>query len=346
MHAATRYGEVLEVAEREGVDGAVRLADGRALLPELQLLERNLLGVAGQAPFDAAHAARHLLGAGGKRLRPMLVFLSARLFGREPGGLAELAVVAELTHSATLLHDDVIDLGEERRHRPAARMIWGNAVSVLAGDFLLTRALMLARESSVPEALPSLLSAMDRMVCAEIHQLALRGRLTATERDYWEVVDGKTASLFEWCASIGSLAGGASRSQSKAAARFASGLGAAFQVVDDLIDFVGTPEVAGKSVWRDLAEGKLTLPVLRALQKRPELKEHMAASTSDHDADVNTDGLASLGRALQETGVAREVQAEARNRLGQAIDALHELPESPLRNTLESLARASVERSC
>lgn len=334
MQAAARYAEVLEVAEREGVDGPVRLADGRALVPELQVLERMLLGLAKTAPGNAAQAAGHLLAAGGKRLRPMLLFLTARAFGREPEGLAELAAVAELTHSATLLHDDVIDMGDERRHQPAARTIWGNAVSVLAGDFLLVQALIVSRKTAVAEACPALLSVMDRMVCAEIHQLALRGQITAREQDYWEVVDGKTASLFEWCAEMGALAGGATPAQAKSAARFASELGTAFQVVDDLIDFEGSPEVAGKSVLRDLAEGKLTLPVLRALEKRPELRP----------AVVGGKDLEGLGRALQETGVAAGVRAEVEQRLARAMAALHELPASPIRSALEALSRAAVER--
>jgi octaprenyl-diphosphate synthase len=335
MHAATRYAEVLEVAEREGVDGPVRLADGRALVPELQVLERMLLGLAKQAPGNAAQAAGHLLAAGGKRLRPMLLFLCARAFGREPARLAELAAVAELSHSATLLHDDVIDMGEERRHQPAARLIWGNAVSVLAGDFLLVQALRVAGESVLPASQGALLQVMERMVAAEIHQLALRGQTTAREQDYWEVVDGKTASLFEWCAQMGALAGGATAAQAESAARFARELGVAFQVVDDLIDFEGDPSVAGKSVLRDLAEGKLTLPVLRALELRPELRAQVAAC----------DAPESLGKALQATGAGASVRAEVDARLERALAALHELPESPVRAALAALSHAAVRRS-
>jgi len=332
---AARYGEVLEVAEREGVDGPVRLADGRALVPELEVLERSLLGLAKQAPGNAALAAGHLLSAGGKRLRPMLLFLCARAFGQDPANLAELAAVAELTHSATLLHDDVIDQGDARRHQPAARMIWGNAVSVLAGDFLLVQALSLSGKSGVAEALPALLEVMQQMVSAEIHQLALRGQVSAREADYWDVIHGKTASLFEWCARIGARAGGATPDQAQSAARFASELGIAFQVVDDLIDFQGTAEVAGKSVMRDLAEGKLTLPVLRALAVRPELWPQVTAG----------DAPESLGRALQDTGVAAPIRQEIAQRLARALAALHELPDSPVRGALEALSHAAIERS-
>lgn len=335
MHAAARYAEVLEVAERESVDGPVRLTDPRALVPDLAVLEKMLLGLAKTAPGNAAPAAAHLLAAGGKRLRPMLLFLCARAFGQEPQGLASLAAVAELTHSATLLHDDVIDMGDERRHQPAARTIWGNAVSVLAGDFLLVQALMLSRQSPLPQALPAILSVMDRMVAAEIHQLALRHQVSARESDYWEIVSGKTASLFEWCAEMGALAGGGSPEQARTAARFASELGTAFQVVDDLIDFEGSPETAGKSVLRDLAEGKLTLPVLRALEKRPELRPLVARGEAP----------ASLGQALQETGVAAPIRAEVEARKDRALAALHALPESPVRAALEALSRAAIERS-
>lgn len=334
MEAAARYAEVLEVAEREGVDGRVRLVDGRALVPELAVLERMLLSVARSGPGDAAPAARHLLEAGGKRLRPMLLFLVARLFGHEPRGLPELGAVAELAHSATLLHDDVIDMGEERRHQPTSRTIWGNAVSVLAGDFLLTRALSLCHEAGSPVAMGKLLRTMERMVAAEIRQLALRGRADATEADYWQVVDGKTASLFEWCAEVGALAGGATPGQAATAARYARELGIAFQVVDDLIDFQGSADVAGKSTLRDLAEGKLTLPVLRALERRPELRARVARGEGDEE----------LGRALQATGAGLSVQHEVDARLEAAFDALFQLPEGPYRFALETLSRAAVAR--
>src|SRR5829696_9875584 len=186
------------------------LADVPALPESLFALEEQLTRATADAEEKLKAAARHLVSAGGKRIRPMVTLLACGACGGDMRPAVPYAVAAELTHSATLLHDDVIDDGPVRRGQPASRVIWGNAVSVLSGDWLLTRALeIVAAEPARSAALPSLLATMRRLVEGEVLQLSLRGSFSATEEDYFGVVKGKTASLFGWCAAAGAWAAGA-----------------------------------------------------------------------------------------------------------------------------------------
>ena len=185
------------------------LADIPALPETLIALEEQLTRATEDAEEKLRAAARHLVSAGGKRIRPMVTLLACGACGGEMRGAVPYAVAAELTHSATLLHDDVIDDGPLRRGQPASRVIWGNAVSVLSGDWLLTRALeIVSAEPARSAALPTLLATMRRLVEGEVLQLSLRGTFSATEKDYLDVVIGKTASLFGWAAAAGAWAAG------------------------------------------------------------------------------------------------------------------------------------------
>src|SRR5512138_1513098 len=187
------------------------LADVPTLPESLFALEEQLTRATEDAEEKLKGAARHLVSAGGKRIRPMVTLLACGACGAEMKRAVPFAVAAELTHSATLLHDDVIDDSPTRRGQDASRVIWGNSVSVLAGDWLLTRALeIVAGSSGRDHALPPLLVTMRRLVEGEVLQLSLRGSFKATERDYLNVVIGKTASLFGWAAAAGAWAAGVS----------------------------------------------------------------------------------------------------------------------------------------
>jgi len=171
---------------------------------ELSSLERELSRATEDAEETLRAAARHLVGSGGKRIRPTVTLLSCGACSGDLRNAVPFACAAELTHSATLLHDDVIDDGPVRRGQPASRVLWGNAVSVLSGDWLLTRALeIVAVQPARSAALPALLATMRRLVEGEVLQLSLRGSFEATEQDYFDVVRGKTASLFGWSAAAG-----------------------------------------------------------------------------------------------------------------------------------------------
>jgi octaprenyl-diphosphate synthase len=211
--------------------------------------------------------AEHLQSSGGKRLRPTLVLLTAKLFAnRDAKTSVRLAAVVELIHTATLIHDDVIDEAETRRGRASTNALWGNQTSVLSGDWLYMQAFRIALEMRNFHLLNLLISLTQRMVEGELLQARLLGRVV--ERgEYLELVDRKTASLFSACARLGATAGNATDEEEAKLGKFAWNLGMAFQLVDDILDFTSTEETLGKPVGSDLREGKLTLPLLYALEQ-------------------------------------------------------------------------------
>ncbi|HUS66033.1 MAG TPA: polyprenyl synthetase family protein, partial [Kofleriaceae bacterium] len=280
-------------------------------------VEAALPGLADGGPGVAAEAARHLLSAGGKRVRPLLVVLAARALGDPaPDPLTRLAQAAELVHAATLLHDDVLDDGRVRRGIPAARVLWGNAASVLGGDFLLVRALELTAAAAIPRALEELLQAIAQMIDGEALQLAHRGRADLLPDGYRAVVDGKTASLFAWCGRAGARLAGAADPVVEAFGAYGLHLGRAFQIVDDVLDVEGDPRALGKCVLTDLREGKLTLPVLYALEAEPALRARLAGAT---DAEAIAGEIAA---AVHRTAAARRARADARGETERALAAL------------------------
>src|SRR5512143_2773883 len=264
------------------------LAQVPRLPEELAELERQLVASTDDAEKTLQAAARHLVAAGGKRIRPLVSLLACGACGGELASAVPFGVAAELTHSATLLHDDVIDDGPMRRGQPASRILWGNAVSVLSGDWLLTRALeIVAAQPARSAALPALLSTMRRLVEGEVLQLSLRGSFEATEQDYFDVVRGKTASLFGWSAAAGAWAAGVRGEVPEALAEFGEEIGMAFQLVDDALDYAADPELLGKRLGQDFNEGKATLPLIRAFQREPALRQRLSAL-----ADGREDGAA------------------------------------------------------
>lgn len=219
--------------------------------------------------FDLVRqVAGHLLFAGGKRLRPLLMMLSARLCGHaERQTAADVSVIFEYLHAATLIHDDVVDGAELRRGRSAAHFVWDPPTAVLTGDFLLARALSLAARTGMPEVIGVIAKITEQMSQGEIRQLAHKGDLTLTEDDYMDVIRCKTAELFEGACRVGALIAGASRGSVHALGGFGHHLGMAFQMADDLLDYVQATGTLGKTAGADLREGKLTLPVIHALAR-------------------------------------------------------------------------------
>src|SRR3954471_13641386 len=240
-------------------------------------LERLLLDAARRAPKELSGAAGDLIRAGGKRVRPLLLLLSARAAapGRRSRGRVALAVVAELVHSATLLHDDVIDDGLTRRGMPAPRVAYGNGVSVLAGDWLLAASLDLALRSRAPGAVEALVRTLRTLVEGEARQLALRGSTGFTQEDALTIAAKKTGSLFAWCGEAGALAARAPREVVEALREFGQRAGSAFQIADDLLDFEADASTLGRAVLAEVAEGKPSLPLAIALKRLPVLREEM-----------------------------------------------------------------------
>jgi octaprenyl-diphosphate synthase len=302
-------------------------------------VEAALPRAADGGPGLAARAARHLLQAGGKRVRPLLVVLAARAAGASSGEAEErLAEAAELVHAATLLHDDVLDDGRVRRGLPAARVLWGNAASVLGGDFLLVRALELTAASRVPGALDDLLGVIHDMIDGEALQLQHRGQADLDRHAYFGVVDGKTASLFAWCGRSGARLGEA---PVEALGNYGLHLGRAFQIVDDVLDVEGDPEALGKSVLGDLREGKLTLPVLYALEERPLFRARLAACAEENDDHPVAREVAA---AVVETGAARRARADAERETAAALSSLQPLPDGLYKQALAMIARQLCQR--
>ncbi len=208
---------------------------------------------------------QYLQAGGGKRLRPILVLLAARLMGAMHDSVIRMAAVVEMIHTATLVHDDVIDIAKTRRGRPSSNAIWGNHTCVLAGDWLYMQAFQVALRERNFHVLDLLISLTQMMVEGELLQLERIGKIDVSEADYMELVDRKTASLFSACARLGGLMGGADEHAEARLGEFAWNLGIAFQLVDDVLDFTAREHVLGKPVGNDLREGKVTLPLIYAL---------------------------------------------------------------------------------
>jgi octaprenyl-diphosphate synthase len=209
---------------------------------------------------------RYLQAGGGKRVRPILVLLAARLVGGDVNDSAiQMAAVVEMIHTATLVHDDVIDIAKTRRGRPSSNAVWGNHICVLAGDWLYMQAFQVALRERNFHVLDLLISLTQMMVEGELLQLERIGKLDVSEADYMELIDRKTASLFSACARLGGLMGGADDQVEAKLGEFAWNLGIAFQLVDDVLDFTARENVLGKPTGNDLREGKVTLPLIYAL---------------------------------------------------------------------------------
>jgi len=320
------------------------LAQVPRLAEELSALERELVRATEDAEATLRSAARHLVGSGGKRIRPTVALLSCGACGGELATAVPFAVAAELTHSATLLHDDVIDDGPMRRGQPASRVLWGNAVSVLSGDWLLTRALeIVAGHAARSAALPALLATMRRLVEGEVLQLSLRGGFRATEQDYFGVVNGKTASLFGWAAAAGGWAAGARGEVPEALGRFGEGIGTAFQLVDDALDYAADPDRLGKRLGADLIEGKATLPLIRAIAAEPRLAARLAPIAEGRESPEAA--AAEVIEAVKRSGGVDAARALAREHTRAAMAALEQVPDGIHRRALAEAAVALTERA-
>ncbi len=314
------------------------------LAVELSALEQQLTRATEDAEETLRAAARHLVGSGGKRIRPTVTLLACGACDGDMAAAVPFAVAAELTHSATLLHDDVIDDGPMRRGQPASRVLWGNAVSVLSGDWLLTRALeIVAGETARPAALPALLATMRRLVEGEVLQLSLRGSFEASEQDYFDVVNGKTASLFGWSAAAGAWAAGVRGEVPGALSAFGEGIGTAFQLVDDALDYAADPAKLGKQLGTDLVEGKATLPLIRACRVEPRLRDRLALLVDGREQPAQV--ALEVIDAVKRTGGIEAARALAREHTRTAMAALDRVPDGPHRRALADAAVALTERA-
>lgn len=326
-------------------DLAVRLADlDQWMRGELRDFEHELATLP-RGARAIQRSAHHLLDLGGKHLRPMCVALAAKIGTGFDGPAQQLAVAVELIHTATLLHDDVVDLGDKRRGAEAARLVYGNAASIFAGDWLLIEALRRVRRAGPGDLLDRVLAIIEEMILAESLQLERRGSLDTTIEDYFRVVEGKTAALFRWAMFAGGRAGGLDDDRCAALERYGLHLGVAFQLVDDCLDYGGDSQVTGKSLHADLREGKLTYPLLLAMQRDPAVGPALGRIVAlDPDQPVPELMTAPITRALSTTGALRDCRALALEHARDAIEALAPLPAGPGTDALITVAEATVYR--
>ena len=288
--------------------------------------------------------AQHLVGAGGKRLRPLLTVATAQLCSYSGTAQHKLAAAVEFIHSATLLHDDVVDESDLRRGKKPANLIWGNSASILVGDFLFARAFNLMVETGSMDALGILSNAASVIAEGEVRQLAALRNLAMSESDYMDVIKAKTAELFAAACEVSPVIGGLSERKRTALRDYGLKLGLAFQLVDDALDYGGAAAALGKNVGDDFREGKMTLPVIRTLETADDEERafwrRVVVERKQDEAD--------LGRAvayLNDSGALDQTVQMARRFSVEAIEALDIFPRSELRDTLQNLAAFVVSRA-
>jgi len=284
----------------------------------------------------------HLVGAGGKRLRPMLTLAAARMCGYDGPFHIHLAATVEFIHTATLLHDDVVDESEQRRGRPTANLLWDNTSSVLVGDYLFSRSFQLMVETGSLRVLDILANASATIAEGEVLQLTASRDLATTEETYLKVIRGKTAALFSAATEVGGVIAGAPDAQVRALYDYGDALGVAFQMVDDLLDLTGTDAI-GKNIGDDFRECKLTLPFIKAIARADADErafwERTIGKGKQGDGDLDT-ALAVLARH----GALEDVREEAVHWAAHARAQLDLLPAHPIRDMLADLADYVVAR--
>lgn len=285
----------------------------------------------------------HLVEAGGKRVRPMMTLAAARMCGYEGEAHQKLAATVEFIHTATLLHDDVVDESQKRRGRPTANLLWDNKSSVLVGDYLFARAFQLMVETGSLKVLDILSNAAATIAEGEVLQLTAAMNLATTEATYLQVIRGKTAALFEAATEVGGVISGVPETQVRALARYGDALGVSFQMVDDLLDWGGASGEMGKNTGDDFRERKLTLPVIRAVARATREERAFWARTIEK-GDQREDDLEAAMALLRAHGTLAETRDEALRYSHLAKAAMEELPDHPLREMLIDLADYVVAR--
>ncbi|MDI6829243.1 MAG: polyprenyl synthetase family protein [Armatimonadota bacterium] len=312
---------------------------------DLQKVEKRLADKLISSVETAYAASNHILRAGGKRIRPALVLLSARACADKPPSdrLVDVAASAELVHMATLLHDDVIDGAESRRGRTTANSLWGNQASVLTGDYMLSKAFSLLTQSASPKILRAVAEAAVRMCEGEIRQIELQKHLVPSIDSYLAMIQDKTAAFMSMCCRIGALCVSAPSKAEAALAAYGKNLGLAFQITDDLLDLVGNPKLTGKPIGGDIREGKATLPIILVLLKASQADRTSICRIIASDS-VSVEDIEFVRRVAESTGVLEEARSIAGKFVADAIENLGKLPDSPASISLKELAEYVLSR--
>jgi octaprenyl-diphosphate synthase len=308
---------------------------------EMRLVEDYLRGMFKSEVFLIPLIGQHLVGSGGKRLRPLFLLLSARLAGYTGKDHIALGGVIEAIHTASLLHDDVVDSAALRRGKPAAHSVWGNQAVILVGDFLYSNALKTAVLFNNQKIIEALSRATARMTEGELLQLQKLGDTAVTEEEYLKIVAAKTGNLISAACSMGAILGGCSPREEAALAAYGLKIGIAFQMADDILDYMADEGGLGKKLGKDLEEGKITLPLICLLRAVPEAeKEEIEALVKD----LSDDGLKRILELFREHNVLEESLGRARTLVDGAKSELLVFPPSAEREQMLQMAEYALQR--
>lgn len=289
--------------------------------------------------------ASHLIAAGGKRIRPLLTLGAAKLCGYDGDKDVLLATCVEFIHTATLLHDDVVDESDRRRGNATANVLWGNQPSVLVGDFLFTRAFQLMVETGSLEVLRILAGASSEIAEGEVLQLVIANDITSAEADYMKVIKAKTAALFAAACRVGAVVADRPQAEVQAMDDYGHYLGIAFQLVDDALDYASDGETLGKNTGDDFREGKVTLPVLLAIAKGNEAEKTFWRRVIERPEEQTDEDLAQALRYMERHSAIEETKARARLYGQKARQALQVFAPGPVRDALSEAVDFAVERA-
>ena len=335
-------GVVISLEDKGKEPGLASLSGLAA--PDLERVNQVILSRTGSDVAMIPEVANHLISSGGKRLRPMLTLAMAGLCGYRGDGHVKLAASVEFMHTATLLHDDVVDQSDMRRGKAAARMLWGNEASVLVGDFLLGQAFRMMVEVGSLPCLDVLSTAATVIAEGEVMQLAAAKNMQTSEDEYLDVIRAKTAALFAAACEVGPILASRPKAEVAACRSYGSNLGIAFQLIDDALDYGGTSAKLGKNVGDDFREGKITLPVVLSFRRGSEAERDFWRRTLERseieDGDLET-ALSTMRRhrALEDT------IERARHYGAMARDALELFPASPWKRALLEAVDFCISRA-
>ncbi len=286
--------------------------------------------------------SHYIISSGGKRLRPLLALLSAKAFGYQGTDHINIATIVEFIHTATLLHDDVVDDSDMRRGRETANNVWGNEAAVLVGDFLYSRSFEMMVELNSMRIMEILARATNTIAEGEVLQLLNCNDADTSEQRYLDVIHSKTAKLFEAAAQLGAIISNRSKEEELAMAAYGIHLGTAFQLIDDVLDYSADSGEMGKNVGDDLAEGKPTLPLIYAMR-------HGSAEQTKHIRKAIEEGglddIEQILKTIHSTGAIRYTAEMARQEANKAIESISSLPENKYKDALIALAKFSINRS-
>ena len=331
----------MEIGKLEQVVSSPGLFD--LLQQDLRQVEKEI-GLESVASVEAVTTiAQYLQSSGGKRLRPSLLLLCARMVGDPGQSAVRMAAVVEILHAATLVHDDVIDMAQLRRGRPSTNVQWGNHTCVLAGDWLYMQAFHIALRQRNFHILDVLIGLTQLMVEGELIQLERVGKIDVTAADCMEIADRKTAALFSACARLGAVVAGASSEVEERLGEYAWNLGMAFQLMDDVLDFTARETTLGKPVGGDLREGKVTLPLVFALETAS-AEERQAVETVLRERSYHSVAFSQILAILERHGGIARVMERAQQFTDRAQQALGEFPDSPCQRALMGITALMTHR--